>query len=189
MKILIETSARHVHLSEEALKILFGENARLTKKRDLSQPGQFSCFERVDLVGPKGTITGVSVLGPVREYTQVEVSLTDARKIGILVPIKESGKLNNTPGCKLVGPGGELELKCGVIAAKRHVHINTKTAKEFNLYEGQNVNVKVNTNDRSLIFNDVIVRINDNFKDVMHIDTDEANAAGVLSPIIGEVLL
>lgn len=189
MKILIETSARHVHLSEEDLKKLFGNNAKLTKKKDLSQPGQFACIEKVNIVGPKNTLSGVSVLGPVRKNTQVEISLTDARKIGIPAPVRKSGHLNDTPGCKLVGPNGEIELKNGVIVTKRHVHINTKTASENGLLENQSVSVKINTDDRSLLFNDVIVRVSDNFKDAMHIDTDESNAAGILKPIYGEIIL
>lgn len=189
MKILIETSARHIHLSEKDLQCLFGVGYKLTKKKDLSQPGQFVCFEKVNIVGPRNTINGVSILGPSRQNTQVEVSLTDARKLGISVPVRKSGHLTDTPGCKLVGPKGEIELKNGVIAAKRHIHVSTKTAKENGLYEDQSINVRVQTDDRSLLFGDVIVRVNDNFKDVMHIDTDESNAAGIFKPAYGEVIL
>lgn len=189
MKILIETSARHIHLSEKDLQFLFGDGYKLTKKKDLSQPGQFVCFEKVNIVGPRNTINGVSVLGPIRQNTQVEVSLTDARKLGITVPVRKSGNLSDTPGCKLVGPKGEIELKSGVIAAKRHIHVSTKTANENGLSENQSVNVRVQTDDRSLLFGDVIVRVNDNFKDVMHIDTDESNAAGIFKPAYGEVVL
>lgn len=189
MKILIETSARHIHLSEKDLQCLFGDGHKLTKKKDLSQPGQFVCFEKVDITGPRNTINGISVLGPIRQNTQVEVSLTDARKLGISVPVRKSGNLSGTPGCKLVGPKGEIELKNGVIAAKRHIHVSTKTANENGLYDNQSVNVQVKTDDRSLLFEDVIVRVNDNFKDVMHIDTDESNAAGIFKPVYGEVFL
>ncbi len=189
MKILIETSARHIHLSEKDLQCLFGDEYKLTKKKELSQPGQFVCFEKVNIVGPKNTINGVSVLGPIRQNTQVEVSLTDARKLGISVPVRRSGNLSGTPGCKLVGPKGELEIESGVIAAKRHIHISTKTANENGLYENQNVIVRVKTDDRPLLFGDVIVRVNDKFNDVMHIDTDESNAAGIFKPEYGEIIL
>lgn len=189
MKILIETSARHVHLCEQDLKKLFGDNAKLTKKKDLSQPGQFVCFEKVDVVGSKDTIKGVSVLGPVRKRSQVEISLTDARKIGIAAPIRESGYLDGTPGCRLIGTRGEVELQHGVIAAKRHIHIDTKTAEHFGLPGNHTVKVKIPTENRSVIFDDVVVRVNDNFKNAMHIDTDESNAAGILEPIYGEIIL
>lgn len=175
--ILVETSARHVHLSEADLKTLFGEAATLTKKKDLSQPGQYACEERVDVVGSKKTIAGVSILGPTRPATQVEVSLTDARSLGVAAPIRESGDVAGSGACKLVGPKGEVELKEGVISAKRHIHMEPADAEELGVKEKEIVSVKLDTNSRSLVFNDVVVRVNPNFRLAMHIDTDESNAA------------
>ena len=188
-KVIVETSARHVHLTEEHIKILFGEGATLTKKKDLSQPGQFACEERVTVVGPKKSIPGVSILGPARSATQVEVSLTDARKLGIAAPVRESGDIAGTPGCKLVGPEGEVEIKCGVIAAKRHIHLDPKTAEEFGLKDKQLVSVKVGENTgRATTFGDVVIRVNANYAPAMHIDTDESNAAGLGGTVDGEII-
>lgn len=188
MKVLVETSARHVHLSEDALKQLFGEGAKLTPKKDLSQPGQFACEERVTIVGPKNSIVGVSILGPTRKDTQVEVSATDARTLGLPVVIKESGDINNTPGCKIIGPMGEMVLKDGVIVAKRHIHATPKDAEEAGIKDKEIVSVKVNSNDRSLIFDDVVVRVSEKFALAMHIDTDESNAAQVCPNTYGEII-
>lgn len=179
-KFIIETSARHIHLSEEHLKILFGEGAVLTKKKDLSQPGQYACYERLDVVGPKRTLSGVTILGPVRKQTQVEISLTEARSIGVSVPIRESGDIEGSAGCKLVGPCGEVEIAEGVIAAKRHIHMEPADAKRFNVNDKDIVSVKVDSPDRSIIFSDVVVRVSPMFSLAMHIDTDEANAAGIV---------
>lgn len=189
MKILVETSARHIHLSQHDFEILFGKNAKLTIRKNLSQPGQFACNERVNVVGPKNEIQNVSILGPLRNQTQVEISLTDARKLGLNVPIRESGDLADSPGCTLVGPMGELNIYEGVIAAKRHIHIDPQSAEKFNLKDNQIVKVKITSEQRSLIFDDVIVRVNENFSPAMHIDTDEANAAGINSNVYGEILL
>ena len=188
MKIMVETSARHVHLSKEDLATLFGEDAVLTNKKDLSQPGQFACYERVDVVGPKGEIKGVSILGPVRSATQVELALTDARKLGIAPPIRESGDIEGTPGCKLVGPKGEVELEKGVIAAKRHIHMTPESAKEYGLGDKQIVSVKVGGAGRMLTFGDVVVRVRSDFAPAMHIDTDESNAAGLPGTVDGEII-
>ena len=176
---IVETSARHVHVSEADLKVLFGENAKLTPKKDLSQPGQYACEERVTVVGPKKEIKGVSILGPTRKETQVELSATDARSIGLPIAIRESGQLENTPGCKLVGPCGEIEIEKGVIVAKRHIHATVKDAEELGVKDKDIVCVKVNTPERALIFGDVVVRVSDKFSLAMHIDTDEGNAANV----------
>ncbi len=183
--ILVETSARHVHLSKKDLEILFGEGYTLTNKKDLSQPGQFACAEKVTVVGPKGE-TKMSMLGPTRNATQVEVSLTDARSLGIKAEIRESGDIEGTAGCKLVGPQGEVEIPCGVIAAKRHIHMTEADAKEFGIQDKDIVSVKVNTNGRSLIFGDVVCRVNDSYALAMHIDTDESNAA--CAPSVGEII-
>ncbi len=174
--ILVETSARHVHLSQADLEVLFGEGYTLTNKKDLSQPGQYACEEKVTVVGPKGS-TKMSILGPTRNATQVEVSLTDARALGIKAEIRESGDIEGTAGCKLVGPAGEVEIPCGVIAAKRHIHMTCADAEEFGIKDKDVVSVKVNSNGRELIFGDVVCRVNDSFALAMHIDTDESNAA------------
>ena len=176
-KVLVETSARHLHVTREHLDILFGEGYELTVKKMLSQPGQYACAERVDVVGPKKTITGVSILGPVRPETQVELSLTDARSIGVNAPVRESGVIAGSGACKLVGPKGEVEISEGVIAAKRHIHMTTADAAEFGLEDKQVVSVKVDSDGRSLIFGDVVVRVSDKYALAMHIDTDESNAA------------
>lgn len=189
MKILVETSARHIHLSQHDFEILFGKNAKLTIRKSLSQPSQFACNERVNIVGPKNEIQNVSILGPLRNQTQVEISLTDARKLGLNAPIRDSGNLTGTSGCTLVGPMGDLNIYEGVIAAKRHIHIDPQSAEKFNLKDNQIVKVKITSEQRSLIFDDVIVRVNENFSPAMHIDTDEANAAGINSNVYGEIIL
>lgn len=187
-KILIETSARHVHLSPEHVEVLFGKGAQLEPRRELTQPGIFVCKERVDVVGPKRTLSGVSILGPCRGYTQVEVSLTDARSLGIAAPIRESGDLKGSPGCKIIGPAGELEISEGVITALRHVHMKTSVAEELGVVDKEIVCVKVSEGERKLIFDDVLVRVHPKVDTFMHIDTDEANAAGISGPVHGELL-
>lgn len=185
--VLVETSARHIHLSQADLETLFGEGYELTNKKDLSQPGQFACVEKVTVVGPRGE-SKMSILGPTRNATQVEVSLTDARTLGIKALVRESGDIEGTSGCKLVGPKGEVEIPCGVIAAKRHIHMTTKDAEEFGIQDKDVVSVKVTTDGRSLIFGDVVCRVSDSYALAMHIDTDEANAAGIAGPVQGEVI-
>lgn len=187
-KVLIETSARHAHISQEHLEILFGKGAELHAVKDLSQPGQYACEERVDVVGPKNTIRRVSILGPVRPSTQVEVSLSDARTLGVVAPVRESGDTAGSAGCKLVGPAGEVELTEGLIAAKRHIHITPEDAAAFGVADKEIVGVKVETNGRSLIFGDVVVRVSEKFATAMHIDTDEANAACCAGEVYGEIV-
>jgi len=187
-KIIVETSARHVHVSQADLEVLFGKDYELHAKKALSQPGQYACEERVDVVGPKKTLTGVSILGPVRPATQVEISLTDARTIGVSAPIRESGDIAGTGACKLVGPKGEVEIKEGVIAAKRHIHMTCADAEEFGLKDKDVVGVKVETDGRALIFGDVVVRVSDKFALAMHIDTDESNAACAVPGTMGEII-
>ena len=187
-KVLVETSARHVHVSEADLEVLFGKGYQLTKKKDLSQPGQYACAERVDVVGPKKTLSGVSILGPTRPATQVEISLTDARSIGVAAPIRESGDIAGSGACKLVGPAGEVEIAEGVIAAKRHIHMTTADAQEMGLADKDVVSVKVDGGDRSIVFGDVVVRVSDKFALAMHIDTDESNAGCVAPGTMGEVI-
>lgn len=187
MKVMVETSARHIHVTKEVFEKLYGEGATLTNKKDLSQPGQFACAEKVTVVGPKGEMA-MSILGPFRKETQVEVALTDARKLGINALVRESGDVSGTQGCKLIGPKGECEIECGVIAAKRHIHLTPKEADEFNLQDKQIVSVKIDTDGRSLIFGDVVVRVNENYAPAMHIDTDESNAAGIKGNVDGEII-
>lgn len=183
--VLIETSARHVHVSRRVLEILFGEGYELTKKKDLSQPGQYACQERVAVIGPKSSFPAVSILGPVRKETQVELSASDARSIGISAPIRESGDLKGSAGCKLVGPKGEVELNDGVIVAKRHIHMTPEDAEKYGCCDKQIVSVEVKTAERSLIFGDVVVRVSPSYALAMHIDTDESNAAGCTPGLVG----
>lgn len=187
-KVLVETSARHVHVTKEALEILFGEGYELTVKKELSQPGQFASNERVAVVGPKGSFPAVSILGPVRPANQVELSLTDARSIGVTAPIRESGDIEGSGACKLIGPKGEVELDCGVIAAKRHIHATPEDAEKYGLEDKQIVSVKVETNGRSLVFDDVVVRVSPKFALAMHIDTDESNAACAAPGLMGDII-
>ncbi len=187
-KVLVETSARHLHVSQEHLEVLFGKGATLTEKKALSQPGQYACVERVDLVGPKSTMKGISILGPVRSATQIEVSLTDARALGIAAPVRESGDIEGSGACKLVGPCGEVELTKGVIAAKRHIHITPEDAAAFGVADKEVVKVKIDSNGRSLIFDDVVVRVSASYATAMHIDTDESNAAGCSGEVYGEIV-
>ena len=185
--VMVETSARHLHVSQEVLEKLFGEGAELTKKKDLSQPGQFACEEKVTVVGAKGEFK-MTILGPVRKDSQVELSLSDARKIGIPAPVREAGDIEGTPGCKLIGPKGEVEISKGVIAAKRHIHLDPKTAEEFGVQDKQIVSLKINGTERALIFGDVVIRVSPNFAPAAHLDTDEANAAGLTGNIDGEII-
>mgnify|MGYP003303009955 CR=1 FL=1 len=187
-QLLVETSARHLHVSREHLDILFGKGYELTVKKDLSQPGQYACAERVDVVGPKKTLTGVSILGPVRPSTQVEISLTDARSIGVTAPIRESGDIAGSGACKLVGPCGEVELTEGVIAAKRHIHMTPEDAAEYDVKDKDVVSVQLDTDGRSLVFGDVVVRVSSSYALAMHIDTDESNAAGAGMNAMGTLI-
>ena len=185
---IVETSARHVHVTQQDLETLFGAGYELHVKKMLSQPGQYASEERVDVVGPKKTLSGVSILGPVRKESQVELSLTDARSIGLTVPVRESGDLDGSAGCKLVGPAGEVELKQGAIAAKRHIHMTPADAEVFQVKDKDIVSVKVDTDGRSLIFGDVVVRVSPSYALAMHIDTDECNAACVGRDTKGEIV-
>lgn len=187
-EILIETSARHVHVTQETLEILFGKGHELTKKKDLSQPGQFACEERITVVGPKKELANVSILGPVRPADQVELSATDARSIGLGIAVRESGDVANTPGCILRGPAGEVEIKEGVIVAQRHIHMIPETAEKLGIKNKDIVWVKCTTNGRTAILGDVVVRVSDKFADAMHIDTDESNAIGAAPGMRGEII-
>ena len=196
--ILVETSARHVHVTQETLEALFGKGAQLEVRAMLSQPGQFVSNQRVDLVGYKVNkvtgektetrIKGVSILGPCRKADQVELAATDARTLGVKAVIRESGNTVGTPGCKLVGPAGEVEIPEGVIVAKRHIHMTPADAAEFGVSNGEIVKLEVGTPERSLIFGDVVVRVRDDFALACHIDTDESNACNGAGVVYGKIV-
>ncbi len=175
-KVLVETSARHVHLSQAHIEALFGEGYALTHKKDLSQPGQYACEERVDISGPKGTLKNVIILGPARPSSQVEVSATDARTLGIKAPIRESGDVAGSGACTISVGDKSVELQEGVIVAKRHIHITPADAEAFGVKDKEIVKVRVE-GERALVFDEVVVRVSDKFAAAMHIDTDESNAA------------
>ena len=187
-KLLVEISARHAHLSDADLAVLFGEGYKLTPKKDLSQPGQYACEEKITVRGARGELK-MSVLGPTRKATQVELSLTDARTVGVKALIRESGDIAGTSPITIIGPCGEVELKEGAIAAKRHIHMTTKDAEYYGVTNGQIVEVKVETDGRTTTFGDTVVRVSDSYALAMHIDTDEANAAGVSGSALGEIIL
>lgn len=187
-EVLIETSARHIHVTQETLEVLFGAGAQLTKKKDLSQPGQYASEQRVTVVGPKKELANVSILGPCRNADQVELSATDARSIGLDIAIRESGDTAGTPGCTLKGPAGEVVIKEGVIVAKRHIHLTPETADKIGVKNKDIVWVKCNTNGRAALLGDVVVRVSDQFADAMHIDTDESNAICATPGLMGEII-
>jgi len=174
----VGVSARHIHLSPEHIEILFGQGYELKEMKPLSQPGQYAAEETVAVIGPKGRFDKVRILGPARGKTQIEISRTDSFALGIPAPVRESGKIDGTPGATVVGPAGELELSEGVIVAARHIHFHTDDAAKWGIQDKQLLRVKVN-GERPLIFEDVIARVSDQYALDMHIDTDEANAAGV----------
>jgi len=175
---LVEVSAHHIHLTQEHVEALFGKGHQLTKHADLSQPGQYACKEQLAVVGPKGRIERVRVLGPARRYTQVEIAMTEQFKLGVHAPIRESGDIADTPGCALEGPTGSVKVDRGVICALRHVHMTPEDALRYGVRDKSVVRVRISS-DRELVFGDVLVRVDPNFALAMHIDTDEANAANV----------
>lgn len=185
---IIETSARHVHVTQETLEKLFGAGFKLSVRKELSQPGQFASGEKVEVVGPKGTLK-CSILGPVRKENQVELSFTDARTLGVVAPVRESGDIAGSAAVKLVGPAGEVELTEGAIVAKRHVHMTPEDAKNFGVKNGEVVKVQVlNDTGRKLVFDDVVIRVSSSYALAMHIDTDEANAGALFGDIRGTIL-
>lgn len=185
---IIETSARHAHVTQEVLEKLFGEGAQLTVKKMLSQPGQFASDQKITVVGPKGSLA-CSILGPCRNVNQVEVSFSDARTLGVSAPVRESGDVAGSTACKLVGPAGEVELSEGIIVAKRHIHMTKADALEMGVTNGEIVNVKVqNETGRSIIFGDTVVRVSDSYALAMHVDTDEANAGALAGQVTGVIV-
>ena len=187
-KFLVEVSARHIHLNREDMDILFGAGSELHVKKTLSQPGQYASEEQVILKGPKGEMK-LRVLGPLRSETQIEVSLTEARQLGVKALIRESGMLDGTEGgLTMVGPAGEKVIDRGVIAAKRHIHMTPADAEKYGVENGQIVAVKIETPERSVVFGDTVVRVSDKYALAMHIDTDEANAGGISGSAEGEIV-
>lgn len=187
-KFIVETSARHVHLTAEAFATLFGEGKELTVKKMLSQPGQFASEERITIVGPKKSLPNVSILGPFRKANQVELSATDARSIGIVAPIRESGDVAGSGACKIVGPEGEIEISEGVIVAKRHIHLTPADAEEMGVKDKDVVWVRLDTDGRKAILGDVVCRVSDSYALAMHIDTDESNAVSAPRELYGEIV-
>ncbi|MCT4607236.1 MAG: phosphate propanoyltransferase [Marinisporobacter sp.] len=180
-------SNKHIHLSKEHVEILFGQGHELTPMKDLVQPGQFACEEKVDIVGTKGTLKGVRVLGPARSKTQIEISLTDGFALGVKAPVKNSGDLEGTPGAKIVGPKGEVTIEEGIIVAARHLHMHTSDAEKFGLKDQDIVSIKVE-GPRGLIFNNVLVRCGDTHALELHVDMEEGNAAGLKNGMMLEVI-
>ena len=187
MSVIIEGSGRHIHLTEADLEALFGKGFQLEVKKMLSQPGQFASNSKVDIVGPKGTLKGVSILGPCRKASQVELSFTDARVVGLTCPVRESGDLAGSPGCTLVGPAGSVELKEGCIIAKRHIHLTPEDAAAFGVADKEIVQVKVG-GERALIFDEVVCRVSPSYATFMHVDYDEINAAALFGQCTGEII-
>ncbi len=190
MKFIVETSARHIHLTQEALEKLCGEGYQLTVKKELSQPGQFASNTKLDLVGPKNTIHGVSILGPVRKENQVEVSATDARTLGVKAPVRESGDVKGSAPIKIVNPanGNELDLEEGCIIAKRHIHMTPEDAEAFGVKNGDIVSVATGGEGRKIVFGDTVVRVSPKYSLAMHIDTDESNAGNCFGEMYGEIV-
>jgi len=170
-------SARHVHVSQAALEVLYGAGHRLKPYKDLYQKGYYAAEETVDLVTPKGTLKNVRILGPVRKASQVEISRTDALKLGLDVPVRDSGRLEGAPPITLVGPCGSVTLPEGVIAAWRHIHLDPATAAAFGVKDGDYVRVRCNSEIRPLILENVLIRVYPGWLPEIHLDTDEANAA------------
>lgn len=181
----LEASGRHVHVTKEQAQTLFGHS--LTPERPLSQPGQYLAKERVTVVGPKGEFRNVAVLGPERKEAQVEVSLTDARTLGLEAPVRLSGDVKNSPGAMLVGPMGRVELKQGIIAAQRHIHLTPEDAARFGVKDKQMVKLQTYT-ARPVVFGDTAVRVSPDFASYVHLDYDEANACGFRKGDLGRIL-
>ncbi|NBG88509.1 phosphate propanoyltransferase [Isachenkonia alkalipeptolytica] len=180
-------SNRHLHLSQEDIQQLFGENYNLCTLKDLSQPGQFACEEKVDMIGPKGEIKGIRVLGPARPQTQIEVSVSDSFILGVKPPVRDSGDIEGSPGVTLRGPKGEVNLNKGVIIAARHIHMHTSDAERFNVVDKQKVKVRT-SGERAVVFENVLVRVSPKYALEMHLDTDEGNAANLKNGVLVEMI-
>ena len=181
----MEASGRHVHLTKDQIMTLFGHD--LTPAKPLSQPGQFAAKERVTVAGPKGELKNVAVLGPARKEGQVELSLTDARMLGLTVPVRQSGDVEGSPGVNLFGPAGQLRLERGAIAAQRHIHLPPKDAARFGVKDKQRVRLQTFT-IRPVVFDDVVVRVSEDFAPRVHLDYDEANACGFAAGDLGRII-
>ena len=195
LKFIVETSARHVHLTQEAVEILFGKGHELTPRKFLSQPGQFASNDKVQVIGynkkdPNGVRPSamLSILGPVRKANQVGVSFTDARTLGLTAPVRESGDIAGSGKCTIKGPEGEIELEEGVIVAKRHIHMTPKDAEDFGVSNGQIVSVRIDGTGRATVYDDVVIRVSEKFSLAMHIDTDECNAAAAFGAVYGTIV-
>ncbi|MCT4565723.1 MAG: phosphate propanoyltransferase [Maledivibacter sp.] len=188
-KILVPVglSNRHIHLSQEHIEVLFGEGHELTRFKDLGQPGQYACEEKVDLVGPKGTIKGMRVLGPARDKTQAEISFADGFVLGVKPPVRDSGDLEGSPGAKIVGPKGEVEIEEGIIAAARHIHMHTSDGEKFGINDKDIVKVRVE-GKRGLVFENVLARVKSNYALEIHVDLEEGNAAGLRNGDMVEII-
>jgi putative phosphotransacetylase len=183
----VALSNRHLHLSKEHLDLLFGKGYQLTRYKDLSQPGQYACTEKVDIVGPKGVLKGVRVLGPVRKETQIEVSIADGYVLGIRPPVRDSGDLDKTPGATVIGPEGKVELEYGVIVAARHIHMHPDDAKEYGVKDFQRVKVRKD-GFRATVFENVLIRVSDSYALEMHLDVEEGNAAAISNGDMLEII-
>lgn len=188
MRIPIAVSARHAHLSEATLQRLFGNDFELHVQKWRSQTGQFSAQETVSLIGPHGRIDHVRLMGPPRDQDQIELSRSDEFTLGVTAPLRTSGDLADTPGLQVVGPAGSVTLSCGVITARRHIHLNPAEARRLGVSDGQLLSVKIDSDGRDLIFDDTVVRIAPDFRLELHLDTDEANAAGVTDGDYAEIV-
>ncbi|WP_322904030.1 phosphate propanoyltransferase [Paenibacillus campi] len=183
----VGVSARHIHLSQEHIEILFGAGYELTEFKPLSQPGQFAANETVEVVGSKGSFPKVRILGPARPATQLEISLTDSFAIGVKAPVRESGHIEGTPGILIKGPAGEVEVQTGVIVAARHIHFHTADAEKWGINDQDKLKVRL-SGERGMVLENVIARVSDSFALDMHIDTDEANAAGARTGDTAEII-
>jgi putative phosphotransacetylase len=186
-QVSVGISNRHIHLSQADLETLFGKGHQLTPTKNLSQPGQFACEETVNLIGPKSTLAKVRILGPVRAATQVEISRTDSFPLGVTPPVRDSGSVSGSAGITIEGPKGRIEIKEGVIIAQRHLHLHTDEAKELGLQDKNWISVKFE-GDRGVVFNRVLVRVGPKFAKDLHLDTDEANAAGLKNGDLGTII-
>lgn len=187
----VDISARHIHLRKEDIETLFGPGVEITRRdyENKMGPGMIVYNERLEIQGPKGSIKNVTILGPLRNYIQVEISATDARKLGVPAAVRDSGDHIDTPGCKIIGPYGSIEIEKGVIVARRHVHVNHADAENLGISDGDIVAVKISGTGRALIFGDVLVHTHKTAPTIVHIDTDEANAAGMPGGMKGEIIV